>query len=187
MTDITPSPFDLDALRVTGSINTIGAKPIFYNIAVRKPNKQEFFRVNTDPEYSFQCGILELKDEREHYLVTPNMIPEMAEDVRVVELTLCTSRQGVPFLWPIPMPDETGRLNPWHQSAREASEFARKKWIRMIADMSAGSYSLHEASAKIPDPEWPDKTMRELIEIAFKNGRLIDSPDHPVIVQLRGG
>jgi hypothetical protein len=34
------------------------------------------------------------------------------------------SRQGVVFLWPVPLPDEGGRRNAWGETAREACELA---------------------------------------------------------------
>lgn len=34
-------------------------------------------------------------------------------------------------------------------------------------------------------PEFPDKPLNELLEIAFK-GRVIDSTDHPICRKLRG-
>jgi hypothetical protein len=34
-------------------------------------------------------------------------------------------------------------------------------------------------------PQWPDKTLRDLIEIAFRYN-LIDREDHPVIRELAG-
>jgi hypothetical protein len=58
--------------------------------------------------------------------------------------------------------------------------------LRMLANMSGGAYTIYEATGLIPDPHWPKKTMGELLELAFKDGRLIDSEDHPIIQQLRG-
>ena len=51
--------------------------------------------------------------------------------------------------------------------------------------MSLGAYEIFEASAKIPDPDWPELPFVGLLKIAFRD-RLIDRPDHPVILQLGG-
>ena len=182
-----PNPFDPDSLRVSGDINTVGAEKILLRIHVRKPNKQEFFRVNTSEEFRLPCAILELKEEREFYLVTPAVLPVLAEDVRHVELRLCQNRQGVTFLRPVPMPSPDGRTNSWHISAREAAAHGEDHWTRMIASMSEGGYSIYRATGTIPDPQWPGKTMPELLELAFKDGKLISSEDHPVVLQLNGG
>ena len=183
----TPNPFDPDSLRISGDVNTVGAEKVLLRIVVRKPNKQEFFRVNASEELRLPCAILELKEEQEFYLVTPAVLPVLAEDVRHVELRVCQNRQGVTFLWPVPMPGPDGRTNSWHLSAREAASHAEECWTRMIANMSEGGYSIYRANGAIPDPQWPEKTMPELLELAFKDGKLIDTEDHPVILQLNGG
>ena len=186
-TPTAPNPFDPDSLRVSGDINAIGAEKLLLRIPARKPTKQEFFRVNTDTKFRLPCAILEIAEEREIYLVTPAALHILAEDVRHVELRLSQNRQGGAFFWPVPMPGKDGRTNSWHESAREAAKLAEESWMRMIADMFERSYSVLKATGSIPDPQWPDKTMAELLKLAFKDGRLIDSEDHPVVKQLYGG
>jgi hypothetical protein len=51
--------------------------------------------------------------------------------------------------------------------------------------MGAGMYDVHEATADLPEPEWPAAPFQELIKLAFKD-KLIADPDHPVLRQLRG-
>jgi hypothetical protein len=184
--DSTPNPFDPDSLRISGDIGSVGAEKLLVKIPVRKPNKQEYFRIHTSNEYRLLCAILEMKEEREFYLVTPDVLPILAEDVRHVELRLCVSRQGVYFLWPVPMPGNDGRTNSWHVSAREAAARAERGWIRMVANMSEGSYSLYLATGAIPDPQWIDKPLPEVLELAFKDGKLIETADHPIVKQLNG-
>ena len=94
------------------------------------------------------------------------------------------NRQGVPFLWQIRLPDPAGKTNQWNRSSLEAAELARSKWIRVQANMTLGAYEVMYAE-RIPDPEWPDVSFRELLRIAFKE-RFISSQDHPVLRQLRG-
>ena len=63
---------------------------------------------------------------------------------------------------------------------------AKGRWIRLAANMSLGSYDVYEASGDLPDPEWPEESLEELLEIAFKD-RLIATGDHPIIRRLLGG
>jgi hypothetical protein len=181
-----PNPFDPDSLRITGDVNTVGAEKLLVRVPVRKPTKQEFFRVCTDPEFRLPCAILEIKEEREFYVVAPEVLPVLAEDVRHVELRLCLNRQGVLFMWPVPMPSSDGRTNSWHESAREIAGLAEDGWMRMMAVMAEGGYSVYRAKGSIPDPQWPDKTFQELLQLAFKDGKLINTEDHPIIQQLNG-
>jgi len=184
-----PDPFDPDSLRITGDVNAIGAEKLLLRIAVRKPKKQEFFRVTTDPKYRLLCAVLALEDgmDRDFHLVTPAALHLVEEDVRHVELLLCQNRQSVNFFWPLPMPTRDARENSWNASAREAATLAKTKWIRMVANQSESNYSVYRATGSIPDPQWPEKAMPELLKLAFKDGKLIDEEDHPVITQLHGG
>ena len=184
--DTAPNPFNPDSLRITGDVNAVGAEKLLVRLPVRKPTKQEFFRAHVGPEYRLPCAVLELKEEREFYLVTPEVLLALAEDVRHVEPRLCQNRQGASFMWPVPMPGPDGRMNSWHVNAREAANHAEKEWIRMIAVMTECSYSIYRAIGTIPDPQWPEKTFQELLQLAFKDGKLIDSEAHPVVQQLNG-
>lgn len=181
-----PNPFDPDSLRVTGDINSISAEKVLMRIPVRKPSKQEYFRAHPSPDYRLTCAMLEIKDENEFYILSPELLPALVEDVRHVELRLCQNRQGAVFLWPVPMPSPDGRTNSWNESAREAATLAEDSWIRMVSNRSENAYTVYRAKGEIPDPEWPEKTLQELLELAFKDGKRIDTVDHPIVQQLMG-
>jgi hypothetical protein len=55
----------------------------------------------------------------------------------------------------------------------------------MQSNMALGAYDV-TTSDHYPDPVWPKVALRELLRIAFGDGRLIDRDDHPIIRQLRG-
>jgi hypothetical protein len=55
----------------------------------------------------------------------------------------------------------------------------------VASNMSLGAYDVHEATATIPEPEWPDTTFQEILRVAFKD-RFISSPNDPVLRRLRG-
>jgi hypothetical protein len=48
-----------------------------------------------------------------------------------------------------------------------------------------GAYRVFAAEGELPDPAWPGKPLRELVEIAFRD-RVIADPEHPVVRRLRG-
>ncbi len=49
-----------------------------------------------------------------------------------------------------------------------------------------GPTAIRMATGELPGPEWPQESLGELLKIAFKGGKLIDSVDHPVLKRLRG-
>ena len=181
-----PDPFDPEALRLSQDFAHLAdVRPILATVPVRKPGKQDYVRVNVDPDYQLTTAILQLKDEREDYIVASDVRSELFGELVPVTLFTAINRQGVIFLWPCRIPDETGRSNSWHESALEAVEIARDKWVRVSADMSLGAYRIFVANGPLPEPEWPTESFRELLKIAFKS-RYIDSIDHPVVKRLRG-
>ena len=187
MTEEELNPFDPAALRLDQTFTDgTSVKKLLTTIPVRKPSRQDFIRVHADPAYRLSpAAIIELKDEREVYLVTPSLAHDLVGELFAATIYTCINRQGVVHLWPVRLPAPDGKHNAWHSSADMAAEMAMKRWIRLTANMSLGAYEIFEASAKIPDPDWPELPFVDLLKIAFRD-RLVDRPDHPVILQLRG-
>jgi hypothetical protein len=155
-------------------------------LGLRKPSRQDFVRVHPDPAYRFApAALIEIKDEGELYLVTPALAPDLVGEFSPSTIYTAINRQGVVFLWPVKLPTADGRSGAWNRSAEEAADIAVARWVRITANMSLGAYAVVVAAANIPDPEWPDLPFVELLKIAFRD-RLVDRPDHPVILRLRG-
>jgi hypothetical protein len=187
-TNSTPNPFgDLSALRLDQSYaDTVGVKKLLTTVPVRKPNRQDFVRVHPDPGYRLTpAAIIEVKEDREVYLVMPSMAQALTGEFATVTLLTTINRQGTLHLWPVKLPDPQGRQNEWHRSAAEGAERAMKKWVRVTASMSLGAYEIFEASGDLPDPVWPDFSFQEILKIAFRE-RLVDRPDHPLVQRLQG-
>ncbi len=183
----TKDEFSLDSLRLSQDFaSTAGVRKVITVVPVRKPDRQWFVRVHTDSAYRLDTAILELKDERESYLVAPSLRDNLLDELSYKAIFTAITRQGDVFLWPIPLPGADGRHNQWHRSQLAAAERARSRWIRMSANMSAKAYDLFEAASELSEPEWPDIGFQELLDIAFPPERRIDSLDHDVVKRLRG-
>jgi hypothetical protein len=189
MTDaIETNPFDnLSALRLDQSYaDTVGVKKLLTTVPVRKPNRQDFVRVHSDPKYRLTpAAIIEVKEDREVYLVTPDMAQALAGEFATVTLFTTINRQGTLHLWPVKLPNPEGRHNEWHRSAAEGAERAQKKWVRVTASMSVGAYEIFEANGDLPDPVWPNFSFQEILKIAFRE-RIVDRADHPLVQRLQG-
>jgi len=182
----TPDPFDPTNLRLSQSfVETAGVKKLLTTIPVRKPSPQEFVRVHPSAEYRENFPIIELKDEREEYIVTASLVPELIGEFVVKTLYLAINRQGTLFFWPARLPGPDGKDMNWWKSGREAAQLAMKDWVRVKANMNLGAYDIFKAGSVISEPEWPTLGYWELIKIAFRD-HLIDRIDHPVIKRLRG-
>ena len=161
---------------------------MYTRIRCGKPEKHEFIRVRAGEDWRLETCLLELKGSQEKpgqetYLVQPALRSELASEVRPAVLFTAISRQKVPFLWRCWLPSPDGRANLWTDTLLDAARLAERKWIRVVA--GAGQYDISEAAGQLSEPEWPDWSLREWIELAFKD-RYITSLDHPVIRSLRG-
>jgi hypothetical protein len=180
-------PFDPASLRLDQSfLQHQGAKKLLTEVPVRKPGRQEFVRVHPSSDFRVSLiAIIELKEEREFYLVPPNMAPDLPSEIDLASLFTSINRQGDLFLWPVKLPKSDGRRDRWRSSSMTGAELAMAKWVRMTANMTAGLYDIFEAIGNIPDPTWPEYDFRKLLEVAF-NGMIVDRHDHPVINRLHG-
>ena len=162
---------------------TAGVEKLLTTVPVRKPNKTEFVRVH--PEMHFDTMLLELKEDRESYLVLPHLLADVSGIAVPVSLKLAINRAGVLFLWPLRLPGEDGRSNVWHESAREAADLAVHRWVSMRANMSLGAYDIYQGAETLSEPQWPDKSMEDILKVAFR-GHVIGDAEHPVIKRLQG-
>src|SRR5438309_5750058 len=77
-----PDPFYPASLRLDPSYaDTVGVRKLLTTVPVRKPNRQEFVRVHSDPLYRLTpAGIIEVKEDREIYLLSPAMAAELPDE-----------------------------------------------------------------------------------------------------------
>jgi hypothetical protein len=183
-----PDPFDPAALRLSQDYAaSMNVKKALLSIPVRKPDKSWFVRVHPSEEYRLQTAVIELKEDRETYLVAQALWPDLAGESTFSPRSLFTAinRQGVLFLWPIRLPGPDGRVDEWSRTALEAAQLAAQGWVRVTANLSLGAYEVLQATGQLGEPDWPVLPFAELLRIAFKE-RYIASLDHPVLRRLRG-
>jgi len=176
---------DLAALRLSpDEAGQIGTEEVLAHVSVRKPTVNEFVRVNPDPGMWFPTSIY-VDPQRETYFVAPGARDILVAGVKAMLLVPTVNQRGLFFIWPIALGDGTGRRNPWHDTAREASQLAKREWIKLVSDMAGGCYRIYRAKGKLAYPVFPEKSLEELLRLAFR-GRVIDSEDHPAVKQALG-
>lgn len=96
-----PNPFDLEALRAVPDLD-IDVEKILTTVPVRRPNKNEFFRVHNDADYVIDGYVLEHESEmdRTMFWVAPNVRAALVEHLRKVRLFTCIDKRSNVFLWP---------------------------------------------------------------------------------------
>jgi hypothetical protein len=183
-----PGKYDPRRLRLSAAAGEQPVtKKVITSIPVAKPNKQVYVRVHPGEDFRLNAALIELKESRHIYLVIPELVPELEGEITHATLFTGTTRDGNLFLWPVKLPESEGRSNSWNESAMEAASRAMTKWVRVVANMGVGAYEYYEATGNLGDPAWPgDLSFEDILGIAFKNDRLIESLEHPLIQRLRG-
>lgn len=178
--------WDLESLRVNPSeAIDLGVKKIITYIPVGRPGNQEFFRVRPGDDWRLVTVVIESKEDREVFLVAPHLRDAIPSEVKLKELICVMTRQNTLRLWPLALPGGERRQNSWAASALVAAKQAETRWVRMSSNMAAGMYDVYTAAGELPDPEWPDLTLQEIMKLAFRGNR-IDDLDHDVLRRLRG-
>lgn len=154
-------------------------------IPVRRPDPQSWIYISSRPELRTTVAILELKQQREVFLVKQEIATSLDGDVSNRLLVPYQDREGGLFLWAVKLSDSRGNLDSWTTSAlRIVTEYC-DRWIKIKSRMNAGCYEVIPAPIESPAPEWPAAGLQFLVNRAFKN-KLITSVQDPVIKRLKG-
>jgi hypothetical protein len=173
---------NLETAQITDVSAGSPARRVITRIAVKRPEKQWFFR--SHPEFHFQCLTYEDREENETYYVYPALGELLGDFARPVLLHLCMTRQGTLFLFPVKLSTD-GSGNQWNATARDGAQRARTYWLSIRANRQSQGYDVYLAEGQIPEPEWPELTVPEILKLAFGD-RVILTGNHPVIHKLRG-
>jgi hypothetical protein len=187
--EITVDPFNLEELRAVPDLESVSVEKILTTVPVKRPGKNDFFRVHPDEGYAIDYYVLEHDTDQDQttYWVTPNLWDVLSDYLRKVRLFTCISKRGNVFLWPAKLPTLDGNrgAQAWYKSALQAADEAKKQWVKIIGNRDIGAYDLVRARGNLGDPQWPDHSFEDLIRLAFRD-KLIDTTDHPVIKDLNG-
>lgn len=180
-------PFDLSRLRVVQDSGVAaGVKKHVATIPVRKPDKFTWVRVHPDRAFHLlDAAVIQNKEENEVFLVDAALHDALASFIVTMALFPIMTRQGVLMLWPVRVPDLSGRIDTWNESALEASTLATTEWVKLVANRSLGAYEIYTAPGDLGEPAWPELSLTDMLRIAFK-GKVITSMDHLMVRRLRG-
>jgi|GEM_PF-2165486 len=163
-------------------VKALGAKKILGNIPVKKPDKTSWVRVYPDVE--MPVWVFEDKSSREFYLVDPDFCADLGKSLTPATLYLAKTSRDDLFFWLVKT-GGVGRGNRWTESSFQAVGMAKNQWVRVESNMADGAYDVFVPATEPPDVEWGEIDIDKLLEEAFR-GRIIDDPDHPILLNLKG-
>jgi hypothetical protein len=183
---IPANAFDLTSVRLDDDLDLMHAETVIDCDVRKNPKPDWWFRVHPDPAYRVLWYLIELNDGRDFYWVHRPLWPHLLQEplFKPRLLVLAQTAQGELFLWPLRKKVQ-GEADKWLDKQLEAVRYAREKWTRLYYLKGTTGYKVEVANGPLPDPVWPDLTLEQLIETAFRD-RLIVSLDDPVLKKLRG-
>jgi hypothetical protein len=151
------------------------------HVAVRKPRKDEWFRVNPDPAMMRTFLIYEdSNNNNKPYIVMPAAYSVMEAVSRKRILYIAINRNNELFLSPVGVGDDA-----WSISARLGHQAAINAWIRLTSSRDRGEYVA--TAATFPnEPAWLPTTLNDLLRAAFGPAGVIMDVDHPICLNIRG-
>jgi hypothetical protein len=178
---------DIDALRKTATLK-VRTRIVPFNVPVGKPQPYVYFRSHSDPSMALDASVLigsEWSDD--FYFPVPRMLDHPAVLPRLRKVTIAvvyTWPGGAISVWPVPFAEDT-RI-ACRKSARAAYELSKAQWVQMIWNADKRDYDVAIAEGINTEPLWPpDLNLSNLLKLGFAD-RIIDTPEHPYVRQLRG-
>ena len=111
---------DLERLRLTQDFcSELPLKKALTVVPVRKPNRQEFFRVHPNTEWRLETRVLENKNESETYVVDSSLWSALGEELVPKVIYPCINRHGDVFRYGANRVHVGGRVwlaHPSHES-----------------------------------------------------------------------
>jgi len=157
---------------------------IITSIPVEKPDKQLFARVHS--EMVAEVDIVYFAAEKGRaYLIHKTAIQYVIGFVSKVKLYPYITLKDNLGLLPITQPKPGKKMQEWHLSREKMVVIGRKDWIQMKPKSEGAGYDAIKAKKKHDNPEWPDLTLTEILEIAFMD-YIIRDKNHPVVKALQG-
>src|SRR5262245_25091215 len=88
-------PYDLNRLRLSQDFTeVVGVKKLLTTVRVGKPNPQSYVRVHPSEDYRGSFATIELRDERETYLILPSVARELPGECFMSSIRTAIDRQG---------------------------------------------------------------------------------------------
>jgi len=154
------------------------------HIIVDRPELNRWFRVHPDPAKRWTGYLLQLRSRRGRRrplycrIMKPELVAYIVRDIRRATLYLAIDRQGNVYLIPL-MVDQKGKPKASRTGPlKRHLDLAMKEFISLVKKGSGRHYDRKRTRNKYPEPDWPELTIDELLDIAFDEDHRIASLDH---------
>ncbi len=184
---------NLKAVKLPANYEQAASVNKLQTVRVTRPDKSWWFQIH--PGEDRQLDALLYKDKSAiggtEYFVLPgayHLFEGRGRPVRLLTGVTAQPQPPIVFLWPLSRSKNGAeeREDAWGESARAAAELAKEGWVQMASNMPLSAYETFlPAQPTATQPQWPEESLSELLEIGFK-GRIIADESHPIVQQLSG-
>jgi hypothetical protein len=178
---------DLDKLR-RDSVLKAHRKVLTTSVTLGKPSPNVYFRCHPDLRLEDANIVKNDKGINDYYFIAPSMkgSPRLAKWIRRCTIALTyTWPSGEIGIWPVTEPPPGTKVKSW-KSSKAAYEQSRTNWVQLVWNEERMDYDVVPPEGELPEPMWPeDLNLSAKLMLAFE-GRVIDSDEHPFVLQLRG-
>ena len=152
--------------------------------AVRKPGKDEWFRVHPSFRPDFFLYERKVGNRTVVYLVRKPFVPLFGKAAKPCTLRLCVNVQGSPFFWACKHALD-GFGQSWAESRNTVAQDAVRRWIAI--EGGDGCYVIIPPDRPdiFPQPVWPEGTPNDWLNKGFA-GLVVDRADHEAVLLRRG-
>lgn len=144
--------------------------------------EQPFFRTLRD---TFNTVVVECKESKDLYIALPSVYEKHYQSLGIykpVSLYAAINRKGEVQIIPLRLPTADEPEDGWTQTLERALSDACHYWTLLVPNYRKECYEVFTRAYLHLPPVWPDRSVAEFVEIAFK-GKIIDRADHPVLVR----
>jgi hypothetical protein len=181
-------PFDPATYKVSQDLSAVAnVKKHIVSIPVRKPDKTWWVRRHPGAEYSFTAWVVELREEQEVFLVSPEVRPFLVGEAtfKLMDFHLAVNMQGKVFLWAVRAPtDDQKEMPSWMRAPLKAAALAKDQWTRITWNEQTREHDVNSVPNPT-EPVFPSLAMKEVLQLAFKD-YIIGDLNHPTLKKLRG-
>ena len=181
------SDIDLDQIALDQDFQSlIAVKTESAAPKIRKPGKQTWF--SPWPEQSRWRAFLTIEDDSDGdllFVIDPGLAPDLEGEYMRKLLVPCITRQNSLFFWPIKLPDEGGKIDPWNESSLEIATSKGDQWIRLKSNHNDKCYEVLSRKIPLKGPVWPED-IEELLKKTIAKV-YINTLEHPLIKRLLEG
>ncbi len=150
--------------------------------------KNTFFRAHPTHEHLFMMVPSGREMDSRMYIIGPGltMAAHLSDSIVAVSCHLIVFPDGELRILERKTAHPGEPLSEYQQSSLNVVEAALNRWVMRQWNKRSGVYDYVEADQSFaPDPEWPEEDFMTLLEKAYE-GRIIDSEDHPIYLELAG-